>query len=57
MTFQSFFLQTNWPENMGPRREQLVFNSGLPIRMLLSMESVKLRFPAVPARNASDISG
>ena len=38
---------------MVPRREKLVFNFGVPIQFQILSKSVKLKFSAVPARNAS----
>ena len=42
------FFQKYWPENMGPRREKLDFNSGVPIQIYLLSEIV-LNFRRVTA--------
>ena len=49
----SKFVQEHFSENMVSRREKLVFNFGVPVKFLLSTESVKLNILAVPAQNAS----
>ena len=38
---------------MLPRQGKLVFNFGVRIKFFLSSESIKLKFLAVPAQNAS----
>ena len=41
---------------MRPRRERLFFNSDMPIKFLLTSESLKLKVLTLPAQNAIDWS-
>ena len=50
LSVSKFFFQQKLPVNMTPRKEKLVFNSGVTI---LFLKSIKLKFVALPAWNAS----